>query len=137
MRALREWWRGVRRWAFMRRNPGVGAAEMLVQKSGALNSAEFRRDPCAPGGCRLLEATKCTHCKRRLYECESVRIGNAARGKNYDLCASCQPFDASYKGAPDGWLANDVCSHGKPLWQTCQQCEADNAVAPESLGIER
>ncbi len=133
MRWLREWWRGVRRRRYARRDPAVANAEALLQKSGALG---LRRDPCAPGGCRLLEATRCKQCQRLLYECESVRISGGDSSRS-DVCASCVPFGESYRGAPDGWLVNDVCSHGQPLWQTCQQCKADEAAPQDSLRIER
>lgn len=134
MRWLREWWRGVRRRRYMRRNVMIGAAEVSVQKSGAL---QFRRDPCGPGGCVLMQQA-CEVCTRRLYECETARsmypppsVNARARGC---VCASCLPF--AEDGTPDGFLAADICSHGQPLWQQCQQC-ASESNAPVSLEVEK
>lgn len=121
-RRLRRWWQN-------RKNPLLAASEMALQKSGALG---FRRDPCGPGGCRLLQATTCANCQRRLYECESVRIGRAG-AQYHNWCASCLPFDPSYKGAPDGWTINEVCSHNVPQWQKCDQCGQRPAPTPIEL----
>jgi hypothetical protein len=131
MRWLREWWQNRRRRQQARRDPAVGLAEALLQKSGAL---WLRRDPCMPGGCQLLVSITCRHCQRRLYECESVRLSFDSSLVS-GVCATCAPFIKG--GLPDGWLVDDVCSHGKPLWQTCEQCKADEAPPDDSLKIER
>ncbi len=119
------------RWRKRRTDPLIKMAESMVQKSGALSPA-FRRDPCAPGGCRLLQATTCPVCSRRLYECESVRIGLRVPRSSGPACASCEPFRGP---APDGWAMSEVCSHGTPLWQKCTQCE--QRPAPQPLDLER
>lgn len=120
--------RRLRRWWHSRKNPALRNAEAALQK---IDMAAYRRDPCGPGGCRLLQATTCRQCARRLYECESVRLPvnvPDAHGK----CATCAPFVSQ---APDGWTVDEICSHGTPLWQKCPQCGAPQE--PHSLEVER